>query len=192
MYLQNNVHCFITVNEDKKEHGFFKLKFMLLSAFLIFRIGSILFFRSFSRLNNTKPFNKRIFMKFNSIQNIRYSFLVLALLVHATVKPILNANEQQVVNIFREFIDPAKNPQKPFARYAHDIITLLRTDAKYVPVCMTLQELVDKKCKNPVEFLFKFRRYESLLPHEVREMFSQKTSKEQQVMVAVFKKRLTA
>lgn len=132
-------------------------------------------------------------MKFNSIKrNIRYSFLVLALLAHNAIKPALSHNEQQVVAIFREFIDPTRNPHKTFATYAREIITLLRVDSKYVPVCDTLQDLVNRNCKNPVEFLFKFRRYESLLPHEVREMFAHKSNKEQQMMVAVFKKRLTA
>ena|SRR5581483_7250865 len=132
-------------------------------------------------------------MKFIRItQQIRYSFLVLALLSHTVMRPALDPQEQQVITIFKEFIDPLKNPRKQFRVYAAEIITLLRSKPKYNPVCDTLQDLVNKNCKNPVEFALKFKRFEGLLPNEVKDMFRNTSGARQQELVAIFKQRLTA
>jgi hypothetical protein len=133
-------------------------------------------------------------MKFNSLKNIRYSFLILGLIAHNQVQSSVDHHRQvqQVITIFQEFIDPTRNPNKPFKKYADEIIAVLRQNPQYHPVCDTLKQLADRRCNNPVEFLLKFRRYQSLLPSEVQDMFKNTTPQDQQRMVAIFRKRLTA
>lgn len=133
-------------------------------------------------------------MKFNFKHNIRYSFLIIALtsfFAHANADQ--NQQKVAIVTLFKQFIDPSLNPQKKFSQWANEIIAILNTNPSYQPVCITLKELVDKKCTNPIEFYFKFKKHEKLLPSEVSVMLQQAAAgKNQDYLIGVFKRRLVA